>query len=118
MPAALRAIVTDGAAGNPFYMEELVKMFIDDGVIVAEAEGWRVLPDKLLEMRVPPTLIEVLQARLDALGSRERHRVAAGRGGRTRVLGSGIGGHRLGRRRRAAGASAQAVDRESRHGGL
>ena len=72
MPAALRALVTDGAEGNPFYMEELVKMLIDDGVIVAEAEGWRVLPDKLLGTRVPPTLTGVLQARLDALGSRER----------------------------------------------
>ena len=72
VPAALRALVTDGAEGNPFYMEELVKMLIDDGVIVAEAEGWRVLPDKLPGTRVPPTLTGVLQARLDALGSRER----------------------------------------------
>ena len=72
VPAALRALVTDGAEGNPFYMEELVKMLIDDGVIVAEAKGWRVLPDKLLGTRVPPTLTGVLQARLDALGSRER----------------------------------------------
>ena len=54
LPAALPALVTNGAEGNPFYMEELVKMLIDDGVIVAEAEGWRVLPDKLLGTRVPP----------------------------------------------------------------
>jgi predicted ATPase len=71
-PAALRALVTDRAEGNPFYMEELVKMFIDDGVIVADAEGWRVLPDKLLATRVPPTLTGLLHARLDALGTRER----------------------------------------------
>ena len=73
VPAALRALITDGAEGNPFYMEELVKMLIDDGVIVAEADGWRVMPDKLLVARVPPTLTGVLQARLDALGSRERN---------------------------------------------
>ena len=72
VPAALRALVTSGAEGNPFYMEELVKMLIDDGVIVTDAEGWRVLPDKLLDARVPPTLTGVLQARLDALGAHER----------------------------------------------
>ena len=73
VPAALRALVTDGAEGNPFYMEELVKMLIDDGVIVAEAQGCRVLPDKLMGTRVPSTLTGVLQARLDALGPRERN---------------------------------------------
>ncbi len=73
VPAGLRALITGGAEGNPFYMEELVKMLIDDGVILAEPEGWRVLPDKLLVARVPPTLTGVLQARLDALAPPERN---------------------------------------------
>jgi class 3 adenylate cyclase/tetratricopeptide (TPR) repeat protein len=72
VPEALRALVIDGAEGNPFYMEELVKMLIDDGVIVVEPEGWRVLPEKLLHAHVPPTLTGVLQARLDALAPHER----------------------------------------------
>jgi class 3 adenylate cyclase/tetratricopeptide (TPR) repeat protein len=72
VPAALRAVITEGAEGNPFYMEELVKMLIDDGVIEVGAERWRVLPDKLVAAHVPTTLTGVLQARLDALGARER----------------------------------------------
>ena len=72
VPAALRALVTDGAEGNPFYMEELVKMLIDDGVICVEEQGWRVLPDKLLKAHVPSTLTGVLQSRLDALAPQER----------------------------------------------
>ncbi|HEY2558604.1 MAG TPA: tetratricopeptide repeat protein [Caldimonas sp.] len=72
VPAALRAVITDGAEGNPFYMEELVKMLIDDGVIEVDAERWHVLPDKLLRVHVPTTLTGVLQARLDALGEREK----------------------------------------------
>ena len=72
IPAALRAVITDGAEGNPFYMEELVKMLIDDGVIEVDAERWRVLPEKLLAAHVPTTLTGVLQARLDALDVRER----------------------------------------------
>jgi class 3 adenylate cyclase/tetratricopeptide (TPR) repeat protein len=72
VPAALRSLLTAGAEGNPFYMEELVKMLIDDGVIRVEADEWRVLPDKLLEAHVPATLTGVLQARIDALAPRER----------------------------------------------
>jgi len=72
VPAALRSLLIAGAEGNPFYMEELVKMLIYDGVIVVEADEWRVLPDKLLEAHVPPTLTGVLQARIDALAPRER----------------------------------------------
>ncbi len=72
VPEQLRALLTAGAEGNPFYMEELVKMLIDDGVILDEGEGWRVLADKLDAARVPPTLTGVLQARLDALPRAER----------------------------------------------
>jgi len=72
VPAALRELLTGGAEGNPFYMEELVKMLIDDGVIVADSDAWHIPPDKLLAAKVPPTLTGVLQARLDALAPRER----------------------------------------------
>lgn len=72
VPEALRALVIDAAEGNPFYMEELVKMFIDDGVIAVDADGWRVRPDQLLHVHVPPTLTGVLQARLDALSPDQR----------------------------------------------
>lgn len=76
IPPALRDLVIDGAEGNPFYMEELVKMLIDDGVIVvdtAEAPGaWRVRPDRLRDAHVPGTLAGVLQARINALDARAR----------------------------------------------
>ena len=71
VPAALRELVTGGAAGNPFYMEELVKMLIDQGAI-RTGERWSVDGDKLLALKVPPTLAGVLQARLDALTPQER----------------------------------------------
>lgn len=72
VPAALRALITGGAEGNPFYMEEVVRMLIDDGVIAIDGDRWHVLPDRLFVARVPPTLTGVLQARLDTLGVRER----------------------------------------------
>ena len=82
VPPALRTLIVGHAEGNPFYMEELVKMLLDDGVIVAEDDGWRVLPERLGNARVPQTLTGVLQARLDALAAPERQALqqAAGAG--------------------------------------
>ena len=68
----LRTLLIERADGNPFYMEELVRMFIDDGVIAVVGESWRVEPDKLRQARVPTTLVGVLQARLDALPAPDR----------------------------------------------
>jgi tetratricopeptide (TPR) repeat protein len=71
-PADLRDLVVARAAGNPFYTEELIKMLIEDRVIVRDEEGWSVEPGHLVEVRVPPTLVGVLQARLDGLPPPER----------------------------------------------
>ena len=67
VPAALRDLLTTRAEGNPYFVEELVGMLIDDGVIVTDAEPWRVVADKLLDVHVPTTLAGVLQARIDGL---------------------------------------------------
>ncbi len=72
VPAALRDLLTSSAEGNPYFVEELVGMLIDDGVIVTGPEQWRVVADKLLGVHVPPTLAGVLQARIDGLPPAEK----------------------------------------------
>jgi len=94
IPDSLRALITDVAEGNPFYVEELVKMLIDQGIIertlpnplpqgegtrslsiqegFGEGDRWHVLADKLAGLKVPPTLTALLQARLDGLPRSER----------------------------------------------
>jgi serine/threonine protein kinase/class 3 adenylate cyclase/tetratricopeptide (TPR) repeat protein len=72
VPPELREIIVSGAEGNPFYVEELIKMFIDQKVIVPGAEVWSVDASRLGEVRVPPTLTGVLQARLDRLTPEEK----------------------------------------------
>jgi serine/threonine protein kinase/predicted ATPase len=72
VPAELRELVVGGAEGNPFYVEELIKMFIDQRVIVPGAEEWSVDATRLGEVHVPPTLTGVLQARLDKLTPAEK----------------------------------------------
>ncbi|HEY6132752.1 MAG TPA: adenylate/guanylate cyclase domain-containing protein [Rubrivivax sp.] len=75
VPAALRELVTSSAEGNPFYMEELVKMLIDQGAIRTGSDSgdtWKVNAERLLVTQVPPTLTGVLQARLDGLPPAEK----------------------------------------------
>jgi class 3 adenylate cyclase/tetratricopeptide (TPR) repeat protein len=72
IPAALLELLTGRAQGNPFYMEELVKMLIDQGAIQTGHEPWVLNPARLLSTQVPLTLTGVLQARLDGLPIAER----------------------------------------------
>jgi class 3 adenylate cyclase/tetratricopeptide (TPR) repeat protein len=76
VPAELRDLLTGSAEGNPFFIEELLGMLIDDGVILThtpdDPERWRMVPDKLFGVRVPPKLNGLLQARLDGLPPTER----------------------------------------------
>jgi class 3 adenylate cyclase/tetratricopeptide (TPR) repeat protein len=72
IPEALRDLIVANAEGNPFFLEELVKMLIEEGVIIKREPAWQVRPERLAGLRVPPTLTGVLQARLDALPAAER----------------------------------------------
>jgi hypothetical protein len=70
--SALSELVSARAEGNPFFMEELVKMLVDRGAIATGGDQWTLHPDKLLATQVPASLTGVLQARLDGLPAPER----------------------------------------------
>ncbi len=72
IPPALSALIVRLAAGNPFYVEEMVRVLIEDGVIVPDEAGWQLRPRELTRLRVPATLTGILQARLDRLPELER----------------------------------------------
>jgi predicted ATPase/class 3 adenylate cyclase len=68
----LQARLSAQAAGNPFYMEALLQMLVDTGVIDTRGDHWQVQDDRLQHLAVPPTLVGVLQATLDALDTAQR----------------------------------------------
>ena len=72
IPDALSDLVTGRAGGNPFYMEELVKMLVERAAIVTTTGQWTLNADQMLAVDVPPTLTGVLQARLDNLPPPDR----------------------------------------------
>jgi predicted ATPase len=72
VPEALGNLVVKGAEGNPFYIEELIKILIEDGVICTGPDQWRVELNRLAAIEIPGTLTGVLQARLECLPPEER----------------------------------------------
>lgn len=72
VPPKLQDLIISNAEGNPFYVEELVKMLIDRGAIITKTDEWTLDESRLGETEVPATLSGVLQARLDKLSVWEK----------------------------------------------
>jgi class 3 adenylate cyclase/predicted ATPase len=68
LPERLRSGVLDRAEGNPFFVEEILRALIDDGIIAHdEAAGrWHATRD-VPDIPIPDTLHGVLSARIDRL---------------------------------------------------
>jgi class 3 adenylate cyclase/tetratricopeptide (TPR) repeat protein len=71
-PRELISRVAEQAEGNPFHIEETVKMLIDDGVVQVGPGVWEIDAGRMTEIRVPDTLTALVQARLDQLTLEER----------------------------------------------
>jgi class 3 adenylate cyclase/tetratricopeptide (TPR) repeat protein len=69
LPTRLVQQIVTISEGNPYYIEELIRVLMDDGVIlIPESQAnWQVDTHKLQQLRIPSTLTALLQARLDSL---------------------------------------------------
>lgn len=72
LPSEFQDTLFSNAEGNPFYLEEIIKMMIEEGAIVKSEQEWWVNPERLRTLKIPGTLTGVLQARLDRLTPAER----------------------------------------------
>jgi predicted ATPase/class 3 adenylate cyclase len=72
IPSALMDLVVSKAEGSPFYVEEVIKVLIDQGVILRGDAQWQVEMERLSAFSVPATLTGLLQARLDNLNPSTR----------------------------------------------
>ncbi len=72
IPEVVKSRIVSNVGGNPYYVEEVIKMMIEDEAIVLGEDVWRMEPIRLTDLRVPATLTGVLQARLDMLPFRQR----------------------------------------------
>jgi tetratricopeptide (TPR) repeat protein len=58
--------------GNPAFLEQLVRLFLENGTIDASGPTWRLDPDKAAETELPITIEEAIEARIAALENEER----------------------------------------------
>jgi hypothetical protein len=94
LPARVRDLILARSEGNPFFVEEVVRMLIDRSAIVQEGTRWVATAD-VTSIEIPETLHGLLLARIDQLpdDAKRSLRVAAviGRQFPVRVLERVIG---------------------------
>ncbi len=68
---AIRRRVADASEGNPLFVEELVAMLVEDGLVRRVGDSWVPAGD-LSHIAVPPTVAALIAARLDRLARGDR----------------------------------------------
>ena len=63
--------IVERAGGNPFFIEEVVRSFVDEGAVVTK-DGMFEVTEKINSMVIPHTINDVLMARIDRLEEKTR----------------------------------------------
>jgi class 3 adenylate cyclase/DNA-binding SARP family transcriptional activator len=71
LPEGARSRIAAVAEGNPLFVEETVRMLVDDGLVECRQGRWTITGD-LSSITIPPTIHALLIARLDRLEPEER----------------------------------------------
>jgi class 3 adenylate cyclase/tetratricopeptide (TPR) repeat protein len=70
VPPEVRDRIQAAAEGNPLFVEEMLAMLIDDGLLERDDGAWSAAD--LSDVSVPPTITALLTARIDRLAPAER----------------------------------------------
>lgn len=71
LPASLQERIIQKTEGNPFFIEEVVQSFIDEGAVEVKEDGFRVTK-KIDSVVIPETVQEILMSRIDRLDEETR----------------------------------------------
>jgi class 3 adenylate cyclase/tetratricopeptide (TPR) repeat protein len=67
----VQARITEAAEGNPLFVEEILRMLVDEGLLQRDDGRWSAVGD-LSSLSIPPTINALLDARLEGLPGGER----------------------------------------------
>jgi class 3 adenylate cyclase/tetratricopeptide (TPR) repeat protein len=74
----LRARIIEAAEGNPLFVEHMVSMLVDEGILRRDERGaWIAVGDQR-SITIPPSIFALLTARLDRLATEERAVIGRG----------------------------------------
>jgi class 3 adenylate cyclase/tetratricopeptide (TPR) repeat protein len=71
VPADVRDAILGRAEGNPFFIQELLRMLVDGGSLVRGEHAWQ-WASQPVEIRIPDTIHGTLASRLDLLSALEK----------------------------------------------
>ena len=74
LPYTVIGRIIERAGGNPFFIEEVVRSLIDDGTIIKTDTGYQTT-ERINNVAIPPTINDVLIARIDRLEERTKELV-------------------------------------------
>ena len=72
LPQDVETLIQERSRGNPFFIEEILRSFIDQGIIRHKDKGFEVT-DKIRYANIPETINEVLLSRIDRLDEKTRN---------------------------------------------
>jgi class 3 adenylate cyclase/tetratricopeptide (TPR) repeat protein len=72
----VRARITTASEGNPLFVEQLLEMMVEEGLLRRSGETWVAAGD-LSTVSMPPTIHALLAARLESLTAEEREVIEA-----------------------------------------
>ena len=91
LPPEIKALVCQKAEGNPFYLEEVTRSFLDTGILTRSNGGY-LLARPVTPQDVPDTVQGVIMARIDRLAETRKRTIQT-----AAVIGRQFGAHLLGR---------------------
>ncbi len=71
IPSKIKTLITKRAEGNPFFIEEVVRSFIDEGVVEIKNGRFRIT-EKIDSVVIPESINEILMTRIDKLDDETR----------------------------------------------
>ncbi len=74
LPAEVERLICRKAEGNPFYLEELTRSFLDTGILARHDGGYRLARD-VTPQDVPDTVQGVIMARIDRLADARKRTI-------------------------------------------
>jgi tetratricopeptide (TPR) repeat protein len=72
VPDDIIQLGVEQTGGNPAFLEQLVRLYLDNGTIQAGGPVWILDPDRASETELPVTIDEAIEARIAALENEER----------------------------------------------
>ena len=72
LPESVRETILQKSEGNPFFIEEIIRSLIEQGMVYHEADRWKACAE-IKEINVPDTIQSVVLSRVDRLKEEARY---------------------------------------------